>query len=88
MILHICTFVCLSAWVPISVHLCVWLYRGKPAHLGSVHVTARLSPDWHVVSAVVPAEELSLMSGGASALKQQLSQAQQHSLDQQLQIQR
>jgi len=44
--------------------------------------------DSHVVSAAVPAEELSCMSGGASALKQQLSQAQQHALDQQLQIQR
>ncbi|DBA84427.1 hypothetical protein WJX77_002493 [Trebouxia sp. C0004] len=41
-----------------------------------------------VANGKVPAEELSLMSGGASELKQQLSQAQQHSLDQQLQIQR
>ena len=36
----------------------------------------------------VPAEELSLMSGSSSALRQQLSQAQQTHRDQQLQIQR
>ncbi|KAL3145648.1 hypothetical protein ABBQ32_003187 [Trebouxia sp. C0010 RCD-2024] len=36
----------------------------------------------------VPAEELSLVSGASSALRQQLSQAQQTNLDQQLQIQR
>ena len=36
----------------------------------------------------VPAEELSLMSGPSSALRQQLSQAQETNLNQQLQIQR
>ncbi|KAL0020541.1 hypothetical protein WJX79_010459 [Trebouxia sp. C0005] len=41
-----------------------------------------------VANGKVPAEELSLGSGGASVLKQQLSQAQQQSLNQQLQIQR
>ena len=52
----------------------------------SVHTTAC---DYHFsLVHAVPAEELSLVSGAASELRVQLSQAQQTNLDQQLQVQR